>query len=598
MAIKLPSLSLLLQAFLGVIARFPSTMVCAAAGVGALMIVFERNAGEDTDSLVKTWMMAQIGLALCTGLTVWAESRSWAGWRIWALQALGLLALGGYYFLFDLDAPALEIVDLPRYLGLLAVAHLLVAAAPYFNRLPVADFWEYNKQLFANFVVGAVYTIILFSGLSLALLAVNELFNLGIQDKMYAHLFALLAGIFQTAFFLHHLPLAFAFSDRERAYNVVFRNLCQYILIPIVGLYFLILYAYSIKILVTWSLPHGWVSSLVLGFSVAGIFTYLINYLLPEYSGSKIVQAYRKWFWWVLLPMVGLLFVAIGRRIADYGITEARFYVAHAGVWLLAMCAYFLKSKTDNIKFIPVSLALFILVAVLGPFTAFRVARLNQTDVLRALLEKNGCFDGGTLRPAAKPAPAEDAKRIRSCLTFLERRDALGHIAPWFPLPLDSIAPDPGKPYAFTRANALADWLQVLPESETAFVQRLVSVYPRQPQPLAGNIAGYRMFYRLELYNQILPGHNAPLARFSDSRKFLLLLHTAGKIPVDSFDLTPLMRQWKTAAGTDDFYAMPDSAGVFELRSKKSAGRLYLHEARFDALKMQMESMNGVLFVK
>ncbi|MBL7797558.1 MAG: DUF4153 domain-containing protein, partial [Saprospiraceae bacterium] len=442
---------------------------------------------------------------------------------------------------------------------------------------------------------------ILHSGLSLALLAVNELFNLDISGKMYVHLFAVLTGVFQTTFFLYHFPARFQFEEKERSYNVVFKNLCQYILIPIVGLYFLILYAYSIKILVTWDLPQGWVSSLVLGFSVAGIFTYLINYLLPEYSDSKIVQAYRKWFWWVLLPMVGLLFVAIGRRISDYGITPERYFVAHAGVWLLVMCGYFLWSKTDNIKFIPISLGLFVLVAVIGPISAFEVSERNQTTILHSLLEKNGRFEGGVLKAAGSAAPKEDAERIHSCLLLLSKHDALDRIEPWFPVPIRTIATDTSKNGYYSRATDIARWLKAEPAGVAADGQlAMVSVYPQQPKPQSGIIAGYRTFYRIELHEggDALNRPAGHFAVFSPDGKALLLLGAGGKTTTDSIPLEPAMRSWTTAAGSNDYFAMPDSAAILELRGKKSAVRLYVSQARFDKKEMRMQSLNGILFAK
>lgn len=595
---KLPSLSFLAEAFAKACIRFPSTMLCAFVGTGTVMTAIQQDGGNN---YIRLWLMAQLGLALCTGLTAFAEARGWDRLRSWGLQAAGLAVLGGYYAVFDLDAPAFESVHLPRYLAFVVIAHLLVAAAPYLNRAAVADFWEYNKQLFANFIVGAVYAHILYGGLALALLAVNELFNLNIDGKMYAHLFVLLAGVFQTSFFLYHFPKQFAFDEAARSYNVVFKNLCQYILIPIVGLYFLILYAYSVKILVTWNLPHGWVASLVLGFSVAGIFTYLINYLLPEYSDNKLVHAYRKWFWWVLLPMVGLLFVAIGRRISDYGITPERYFVAHAGVWLLAMCGYFLWSKTDNIKFIPISLALFALVAAVGPFNAFSVSERNQTAILQGLLEKNNRFEGGMLKKGGDAVPENDAERIHSCLLFLARQDGLERIGPWFPEPISTIATDTSKYGHYNRASALAEWLHAAPKGVASFKNTFVSVYPRQRPTRSGSIGGYRTFYQLQLYggeDSAKRNRTDQPAVFSDDRKALLLLSADGKAVTDSLDLTEPMRAWIAAAGDDDYYAMPDSLDMVELRGRKFTARLYVQEARFDKSALQMQSLSGLLFVK
>ena len=269
-------------------------MLAAFVGTFALLWNIQHSYYSGTDGqgenagfsmsvwMVKLWMLGQLGLPLFTGLTALAESRTWSFQKHLSILAGGLVLLGIYgWSLPDNIQQEFNQVDMIRYTVLLVVAHLFVAVAPYLNQLKISDFWNYNRQIFANLVVGAAYTFILWGGLSLALLAIRQLFSLHIAGENYARLFILLAGIFLTIFFLYQFPGHYAQDEPEADYNAVFKNLCKYILIPIVGLYFLILYAYSFKILVQWELPNGWVSGLVLGFSVAGIFTYLLNYLLP-----------------------------------------------------------------------------------------------------------------------------------------------------------------------------------------------------------------------------------------------------------------------------------------------------------------------------
>ncbi|MFN0016370.1 MAG: DUF4153 domain-containing protein [Saprospiraceae bacterium] len=595
---KLPSLSILVQAFAGACVRFPAAMLCAIVGALSAMaaVQFETN----NDHYAELWVTAMLGLALCTGLTALAEANGWSRWKNWGIQLAGLAYLAAYYFVLDINAPEMQWVFLPRHLGLMAVAHLLVAVAPYLNSRSVADFWEYNKQLFANFVIGGAYTLILYGGLALALQAVNQLFDLHISGKMYVHLFLLLAGVFQTTFFFHHFPQRFGFDEGERSYNIVFKNLCQYILIPIVGLYFFILYAYSIKIMVTWSLPHGWVSSLVLGFSVAGIFTYLINYLLPEHTDSKVVHAYRKWFWWVLLPMVGLLFVAIGRRIVDYGITPERYVVAHAGVWLLVMCAYFLWSKTDNIKFVPISLGLFVLVAVLGPFSAFSVSQRSQTAILQGLLEKNKRFENGVLKGGGAAVPVAEADRIHSSLLFLGQQNALDRIEGWFPVPLQTIAKDTTKYGQYNRATEIAQWLNAKPENVILSQRESVHVSSPGQGRHTGNIGGFRNYYEVQFFDAhyIKNRLDGYFTWLSDDRKTLLVYDNYGETVVDSFDMEPTMRKWLDAAKGENSLVLPEGADVLELRGKKLTARLFLKEVQFDPIELRLQNMTGILFTK
>jgi len=312
---KLPSIPYLADAFLQVVRRFPLVMTATAFGVVVSMILIERDSGTEGEAYIKLLLPCLVGLStlLCAAIVCERWQLRFPSALAAHLVALGLLAI--YYFSLraipDLDESTTPI----RFIGLNLAAHLGVAFIPYLDRSPVEDFWEYNKRLFGNFMVGAFYSLVIFAGLGFAILAVNELFNLHIDGKIYAHLFVVIAGFFNTAYFLAHFPKRFDFAtenaenqelaETTNLFTSPLKNLTKFILIPIVAIYFLILYAFSAKILLTWELPEGWVGKLVLGFSVAGIFTYLLNYLLVKYDDSMAVKGFRRWFFFVLLPNGG-----------------------------------------------------------------------------------------------------------------------------------------------------------------------------------------------------------------------------------------------------------------------------------------------------
>ena len=576
-------------------------MLSATVGVVALMILIDSsyNYGIEEETLARVWLTAQLGLALLTGMVAFTESRNWPKQRIWLAQGAGIVALLGYgaHLLFQIERARFEYVHLPRFFLLALVAHLFVSVAPYLTRRAVADFWEYNRTLFANFVVGATFTLILFAGLSLAVLAVDQLFNLNIDGRIYGRLFVLLAGIFNTSYFLYHFPKQYEFEAQDASYNVVFRNLCKYILIPIVVLYFLILYAYGAKIIGQWSLPRGFVGSLVIGFSVAGIFTYLLNFYLPDFDDSKIVHLYHRWFWPVLLPLTVLLFAAVFKRVGDYGFTEPRYLVLLTGIWLAGICVYFLFSKTDNIQFIPISLGAVALVAAVGgPLSAFSVAERSQTALLEKMLSGSGRWVNGSLKQGKAPMLKQEVDQATSILDFFDRRGLLED-AVWLPMPLDSF---PADNMSYFGSSKVSRWLGLRSASYSETQYYINSA----DEPGKTDIRGYTAYY--PLYTERFSGRapeNGFFFNVSTDRKKLLWQQAINNVatPVDSFYLLPTLQNWVSKT-TDDVTSLQltDETRIIDLTSRKASIRIQVDNAQVikDSIGLHLNYLNGQLFMK
>jgi hypothetical protein len=601
---KLPSLPYLADAFAGALRRFPLVMITAVVGVISAMLLIEDAVDNHPETyLIKSLMTMALGLPLFLAASILAEKWHWLGWRKWLPSAVAAILLALFYLTlhFTENEPSQAIVM--RFLGLNLCAHLLVAYLPYSDNSPVEDFWEYNKRLFGNFVVGGFYSGVIFAGLSIAILAVNELFDLDIDGKIYGHLFVLVAGLFNTAFFLANFPSRFHFhpdafhpveptvSTAEaprkihNSYTVAIKNLSKFILVPIVAIYFLILYAYSVRILASWELPKGWVSSLVLGFSIAGIFTYLLNYLLVNFDDSRIVSNYRRWFFYVLLPMVVLLFVGIGRRISDYGVTEERFVVATAGVWLLIISLYFILSKKDNIKFIPISLSLFALLSVLGPFNAFRISGKSQAGRLKTLLEKNAMLVDGKAAPPKDTVSAADAEGIRSILFYMRDFEHFHRVGSWFGLPVSQKNP------SWSSVDSLLQSLKV-GYGGAATTNRCGYFFPPD-----GSIAvqGYDELWKINAYEGfILADTFSGLAISPDKSGFDFYLE--GKT-ADHFDIQPYLKNISAfpcyATGLDKMNAQ------FEVSGNMYHARFVAEDINFDKGEgMKLFSWSGFVLLR
>lgn len=558
---NLPSLRFLIEALLKVCTRFPLTMLSAASTVVAMWIIIGGEV-EANDPLSRLALVGAIGISLTIALTAMAEARQLQRNIARALQAAGLFSLAALWHWFpDLNAPDIEYRGMPQYAASVAVLHLLCSVIPFWGRGNVRDFWIFNRTLLTNIILGAAFSAVLFISLCLAILALNELFDLNIDARIYVRLFVFMVGFFHTAYFLFHFPEKFDSVQEDTNYHTIFKNLCKYILVPVVGLYFVILYAYSVKIVANWELPRGWVASLILGFSVAGILTYLLNYYLNEHSESSASAFFHKWFWPVLLPMTLLLFVAINRRIDDYGVTEARFMVASLGVWLFVNSVYFVLSRKDDIRFIPGSLALFgLLWIAMGGF----VSDANQKKRLISAMEVAGRFENGQIRPDSTAIDSTSLRQIKSAVEFFGERGSLKILDPYLPVPADSLLAGEKK---YLHAGRFLAWLGVRDSSDISGNLLIISLNKQNPDI---DIRNYEHLTVANLTRTAPSCEDTTLSHHCFSLdatgKYIIRSHleNGNHAVVDSFNLAPLFHEWN------------------DLHLKKNENELYMSDKRTD----------------
>ena len=90
------------------------------------------------------------------------------------------------------------------------------------------------------------------------------------------------------------------------------------------------------------------------------------------------MRTFSKWFYFLLVPLLGLLFWAILYRVNLYGFTHERYYVLLLSIWLTVVVAYFIINKQPKIKFIPISMCLFGLLSIAGPQSADSISKNSQ----------------------------------------------------------------------------------------------------------------------------------------------------------------------------------------------------------------------------
>lgn len=438
---KLPSLRQTAGSALSTLKRFPFAIGIAALGTLAGVILAGWSGEKDT-----TWVLlnnifvtTSLGIALCTTVVLVAERNTWGVVGKIAIQLLVTLLLALYWWTLPQNIYAPPEIYGNRHLLLLLGVHLLAAFAPFAGKGEVNGFWQFNKSLFLRLLTAALYSFILWAGLSVALAAVDNLFGVEVRPERYLQLWGIIVGLFNTWFFLSGVPENLEELEQETAYPKGLKVLTQYVLIPLVTVYVLILYAYLIKIMIDWDWPRGWVANLVLGFSITGIFSLLLVFPIREHVENRWIKSFTKWYYIAEIPLVAVLLLAVLRRVNEYGITENRFFVTALGLWLAAIVIYFLVSRSASIKIIPASLCVLVFLGSFGPWGAFHVSEQSQLGRLEAILTNAGILRQGKIVRSSQPVPFEQAQEISSIVRYIHNVHGVASLQPWFDIALDTL---------------------------------------------------------------------------------------------------------------------------------------------------------------
>ncbi|MDH5597087.1 MAG: DUF4153 domain-containing protein [Candidatus Peregrinibacteria bacterium] len=426
---RLLSLKKLSEELVAVIRRFPIALAFAVLGTLVAMWLIEGKEYFGSIYVPNIVTTSVLGFLLFVSIELYLERN-----RKWALPirlAAGFFLLI-YFLLLPVSYGGEEFGQILRSL-LYGLAFLLALTfSPFTGEGEINGFWQHNKNLFVRFFSTALYMAVLFFGLGLAVVSINELFGVEMPHDIYFKLWVLIVGILATSFFLAGIPTNLASLDKDRSYPRGIEVFSQYILLPLFTLYFFILYSYTAKILITGEWPQGVISTLILVFSLLGLFTHFLLYPLQNDKKHAWVTRVSKVIHLTIIPMILVLFWAVWLRVSDYGITESRYYVIALGLWLMGISIYFSVSKAKNIKVITGSLFLVILLSSFGPWGALRISEVSQFARLSSILTEQGLLVDGKIVADKKIIPGNTAGQVHNIMRYLEQYHGLSKVQPWF----------------------------------------------------------------------------------------------------------------------------------------------------------------------
>lgn len=409
-----------------VIRRFPlpTILVIILTGFWFYLANYEIT----SEWLYKSIVTCIVMFFLSTGLSLLTENTTQRKYTQVITNILpilfGILFYLSLYGIYDANIEMVTYITLTLS-GFIAFVFVAPFLRSYITRTNEIDAHFYNYYIFVSwvFLMSIIVGLALLALGSTAIMAVTTLFD--IRDlmnewKLYTNWMIISLSFISPLYGLIHLPIKSEYNKSLYTENRFFSFLVRYIATPFIYIYFIILYAYSFKVLANFSdWPKGIISWMVIGFSSFG---YLIYIFSRAYEwDSKMVTVFRKYFAFLVLPQVCMLFYAIYLRINQYDITMNRYFVVVFGLWLTMISLYYMISRARFLSFIPASLLVIILIISVGPWSVYSLPLTRQYNRLVMNLEKAHILQNWVIVPlvTAKDISKELSNEIHSEIVYV-----------------------------------------------------------------------------------------------------------------------------------------------------------------------------------
>lgn len=420
---RLPSLRLVFERAVLSLRRFPATLLVSITG--AILLVID-IAGPRTDGMTtyaRLGLTCLLGVPMFLATELYLESRGErldrrARIRHGGLRAILYIVVLGLLGMF-FGAYEDKLRDHYQLIVFLIGAMMVVSFIPFLRGERINAFWQFNKTLFLRIFLAGLFTLVLYLGLSLAILTLDKLFGVPVHNDTYVQLIVLLIGIFGTWFFLAGFPPDIQALEFRDDYPRGLKVFTQFMLLPLVTIYLVILYAYAVKLLIDGELPRGWVSNPVLWFSVASILSFLLLYPIRKLEGNEWIRIFTRFFFVALIPLLVMPALGVYTRIRAYGLTEERYFVVGLTVWLFIIGLYFILAKKRDIRMIPISFAIAALIAGVGPLNAFELSKRSQLERLERITQSQGIVSRTRDTRQQILVPDSVASQLNSIVNYL-----------------------------------------------------------------------------------------------------------------------------------------------------------------------------------
>ena len=285
----------------------------------------------------------------------------------------------------------------PKFWGANFIALLVLLGFPF----------EKNNQGFTyrNFInlfhlgLATAVWLLVFGLVAAILFTITTLFNVEFSDSFYSHFYTSLGIFTQPLFFL-------VFQQRqvksEMMLNRIFDILVNFVLAPALMIFTVLLYAYVVQIIFEGVLPKGMLANITLPYLLGGLGVYALRSICAKARW----ETFFKFYPYLAIVSIVLLWLAIDRRISAYAWTEARIYLVALATAITIAYTILIISKIRQYRLISVvvMIAIFVMTWVVNPK---EIAYQSQTERFEQLLTKLNLSD--------------NSGKIRDDVDFVER---------------------------------------------------------------------------------------------------------------------------------------------------------------------------------
>lgn len=161
--------------------------------------------------------------------------------------------------------------------------------------------------------------------------------------------------------------------------------LINYIVIPLIGVYTLILVAYILLNIRSEFWTDNLLEPMLISYTIIVILVYLIASNLTDPIATYFRQIFPK----VMIPIVLFQLIASVLKIQEMGITHGRYYVILFGLFAIIAGSIFSFLNKEKAGLIVPFLVVLAVISVVPPVDAFTVAKNSQQNIITSTLEEN-----------------------------------------------------------------------------------------------------------------------------------------------------------------------------------------------------------------